>query len=308
MKDHMTDEGYQITHGLSKHNFLHCGYGLEEPSTDVRYLIRKYNPPIVVIQDKREWFPSNDFRDRNAEFVHYQDLALYDDIFKVTILKDAHQRPEWHKHFAEEIGCHAWIIYYHEKLVKHLQPYLLSDRLIRTYHTVKYQDLPTEWLECRKGTVMSGAVSNVYPLRQRIMRGSLPITVLRHPGYHRKGCATPDYIKTLSQYKVAICTSSQYGYALRKIIEATVAGCKVITDLPTDDVLDFVDENLIRVSPDIDMRALRDIIRGAEQSWDHQTQLEIATRTIMHYDMYAQTGTLAANIKILAAKELHNER
>ena len=305
MNDHMTDEGYQITFGLSKHGFVHCGYGLPEPETDVRRLIEKYDPPIVVIQDKREWFPSNDFRDRNAEFKNYQDLAKDDNIFKVTILKDAHQRPEWHKQFAEEIGCHAWIVYYAERLVKHFQPYIHQDALLRTYHTLRHAHLPDTWPTDRAGTLLSGAVSNVYPLRQRLMRSGLPISVLRHPGYHRKGCATPDYLRTLSQFKVAICTSSQYGYALRKIIEATAVGCKVITDLPTDDVLPLIDNNLVRIHPDCNIRDVGRYIYELEQSWDHDEQVAMATLAQMHYCMFSQTGTLAANIKSLAKRMTH---
>jgi hypothetical protein len=302
MQDHMTDEGFQITFGLSKHDFVHCGYGLPEPSTDVSYLIQKYDPPIVVIQDKREWSPSNDFRDPKAEFINYQELSRHNDIFKVTIMKDAHQRPEWHKQFAEEIGCHAWIVYYHEKLVKHLQPYIPSDRMLRTYHTIKNSHLPQEWPDGRIKTIMSGAVSNVYPLRQRIMRAGLPINVLRHPGYHRRGCATPEYLRTLSLYKVAICTSSQYGYALRKMIEATAVGCRVVTDLPTDDVLPLIDDNLIRISPDCDMKELRALLYTLEETYDHDTQVAMATMAQMHYCMFSQTGTLAANIKSLAKR------
>jgi len=301
MQNHMTDEGWQITHGLSQSGYIHCGYNLPEPETNVARLIQTYIPQTVVLQDKREWsFERGNFRDPHAEFRRVEALKDDDSIFKLTILKDAQQRPAWHAQSADEIGCHAWICYYHPDIVHRLAPYTRRQHLIRTYHTLDPAAVPQYSPEHREGCLFSGAVSGAYPERQHIlsMKG-LPITILRHPGYHRAGCETPQFISYLTQFKVAICTSSMYGYALRKIIEATAAGCAVITDLPTDDVLPGIDSNLHRVNfAEMSRDDLADMINFLCSIYHSEKQRYWSQMAVALYDYKRVTRMLACDIAI----------
>lgn len=301
MKDHMTDEGWQITHGLSQSGYLHVGHGLPHNFTNVMHILRNYRPATVVLQDKREWeYTPRSFRDPMAQFINVSLLSRQPHTFRLTILKDAQQRPQWHAEAAMEMGCHAWIIYYHPRIVSHLAPYTRPEHLIRTYHTLDPAVVPRYSPENRNGCLFSGAISGAYPLRQRISRTrNLPIAAMPHPGYHRKGCHTPSFLQTLRQYKVAICTSSMYGYALRKIIEATACGCRVITDLPIDEVLPAIDSNLLRIHPDIDMNDLTELIRWAEATYDPEVQTIHARQATLFYDYRYITRLLACDIAIL---------
>lgn len=307
MRHHMTDEGWQLTYGLSEQGYLHCGHRLPEPSTDVLHLVNTYTPGTVVVQDKREWdFDRHNFRDPQSRFRGINRLASMSNIFRVTVLKDAQQRPYWHSAAATEMGCNAWIVYYHPRIVKHVAPYVRTEHLIRTYHTLDPDVVPVYTSSERSGCLFSGAVSSAYPLRQRIVQkqGLLPITSLNHPGYHRKGTDTPNYLLMLSKFKVAICTSSMYGYSLRKIIEATAAGCRVITDLPTDDYLPNIDDNLIRIHPDIEIKDLRSVIESAIETYNPKVQCEFSNRCVATYNYYTQSSTL--HEKITKLRKMYN--
>jgi hypothetical protein len=284
----MTDEGWQIMVGLEHHGFKLCGYNLTVGFTDVDQILATLSPDVVLVQDKREWdLAAKDFREPRARFTNVESLKDRHDIFKLTILKDAHQRPEYHMQSAEEMGVHAWVTYYHSDIVHHLAPYTRKEHLIRTYHSVNADRVPPYSPEGRSGTLLSGAVSSVYPMRQNMIREihRLPATiVLRHPGYHRKGCMTYEFLHALSKFKVAICTSSMYGYALRKIIEATACGCIVVTDLPTDEVLPEIDDNLIRVAPTISGRDMGKLLSRLYETYDADRQYYFAQQCKSFYD------------------------
>ena len=251
MKDHMTDEGWQIMDGLARSGYTLCGRGLPCGETDVGRVLERLNPGVVLVQDKREWdVARGNFRDPAARFRQAWALADRPEVFKLTVLKDAHQRPGYHADSAAEIGCHAWVTYYATPVVTHLAPYVRPQHAVRTYHTLDASAVPAYDPSGRSGCLLSGAVSDAYPLRSRLVHGAhrLPeTTVLPHPGYHRRGCATPGFLKLLSRFKVSICTASVFGYALRKLMESTACGCVVITDLPSDEVLPEIDSNLVRV-------------------------------------------------------------
>lgn len=123
--------------------------------------------------------------------------------------------------------------------------------------------------------------------------------VHRHPGYHRNGCATPDFIKLLQKFKVAVCTSSIYGYALRKIIEATAAGCMVITDLPSDEILPGIDANLIRVPSDVDWHEVYRIINRCYREYDLEKQIGLAQQCLEWYDYHPIGERLAWDIEMM---------
>lgn len=304
MKDHTTDEGWQIMLGLESNGYGMCGYLLETPKTDLREILPIHNPGVVVVQDKREWdHQPGDFRDPYARFHNVSDLLIHPEIFSITILKDSHQRPIYHRNAALEQGCHAWIIYYHPRIVTYLASYIRPEHCIRTYHSLNRKVVPPFIPEeKRSGALLSGAVSSVYPLRQRLIRDhqSLPeVGYLRHPGYHRSGCHTPDFLKTLMKYKVSICTASIYGYALRKIIESTACGCKVLTDLPVDEVMPEIDGNLTRIHPSLSFQEIVATLKRMYEEYDPVVQKEYAEKAIEFY-FYKNVGKrLVADIEKL---------
>lgn len=301
MKRHTTDEGWQIMEGLQHVGYTLCGTRLDVNSVYVPSILNVTNPVTAVVQDKREWDVNpKDFRDKSAKFISVESLRQRSDIFKVTILKDAHQRPPYHIASAMEIGCNAWIIYYHPRIVQHLAPYIRAEHLIRTYHSLDAAIVPPYSPEGRAGCLLSGAVSGAYPLRSMLVVKQMKLpqtTYLKHPGYHMQGCHTPEYLKTLSKFKVAICTASMYGYALRKIVEATACGCIVFTDLPSDERLPSIDENLVRVRRDATISTIIPILKKCLDVYDPERQAEFARRAIMTYDYRVQGETLAANIE-----------
>jgi hypothetical protein len=311
MKRHSTDEGWQIFEGLGCSGYLLCGHGLTINETDVKKIIAASNPGIVVVQDEREWnVVPGDFRDPAARFTNVEELSKRPDIFKLTILKDSHQNPRYHIDSANKIGCHVWIIYYHPRIVKHVAPYIRADNLIRTWHSVNKDLVPT-YSSKRSKCLLSGAVSPVYPLRLRLCNevDQLKDTdYLKHPGYHRNGTATPHFLQTLGNYKVAICTASIYGYALRKIIEATACGCRVITDLPVDEKMPWIDSNLVRISPDLPTGQVNELIKGLLETYNPELQEHLAEQAKGWYDFREVTKRLAQDIAIMRFRYANAEQ
>jgi len=293
MKEHMTDEGWQLALAFKSVGYQLAGYRLQVDETDVPTILAQTDPGIVIVQDKREWDSSQrSFRELKAHFTNVNQLRDNPLIFKATILKDAHQNPEYHRRSADEIGCHAWVVYYHPEIVRHVAPYVRPEDVVRTYHSLDPSVVPVFNRYRTRLAILSGAVSRAYPLRKRLVRDQrhMPsVTILPHPGYHRRGTATPDYMKILAHYKVAICTASRYGYLLRKIIEATAAGCVVITDLPVDEVVPEIDGNLIRVRPDTYAYVIEEIVKAACESYNAGKQLKYARKAIDYFN-YANQG------------------
>lgn len=303
MRRHMTDEGFQVVKALEFAGYRLAGKDFPIGETNVRKLVETYNPGTVVIQDKREWMgiTADRSRDPAMRFQNVEVLKKREDIFKLTIVKDAQHDNEFHRQAAEDIGANGWIVYYHPDIVCRLAPYLRKDDLVRTYHTLDRDIVPAYSPE-RKGCLLSGAISKVYPLRERLWRSHrrLPaVETLSHPGYHRKGCHTPEFFKMLSRYKVAICTSSIYGYALRKIIEATAAGCLVLTDLPQDEVLPYIDVNLVRIRGDEVTSAIEGILREMYDAYQPDRQEYYSTLAKKHYDYREMGIRLAMDIEQL---------
>ena len=300
MQDHMTDEGWQITHGLSLNGYLHCGHKLPVNTVSVPKLVNDHQPGTIVIQDIREWeVDRRDFRDQRAGFQGIHVLRNMPEVFRLTILKDSHQRPDYHRMCSERMGIHAWVVYYNPRIVKHLAKYVRSRHLIRTTHSIDPLVVP-DFSDTRAfDTLFSGAISGAYPLRKRMLesRDKLAMHVHPHPGYHRKGSVVPEFLRMLNTFKVAICTSSMYGYALRKLIESTACGCRIITDLPTDEILPVIEENLVRVPTDISIEELNHTILQEVSQWDAEKQKQLAIRAIEYYDYRAVTSRLAVDIE-----------
>lgn len=304
MKRHTTDEGFQLFAGLEHAGYDLAGFQLPYNETDVRKIVDHFNPGTMVLQDKREWsnMTSDRKQDPRYRFENVQYLKDHTGIFKVTVLKDAQNNNLFHRESANEIGCHAWIVYYDRNTICELAPFVRKQHLIRTWHTVDRELIPEYSPEGRKGCLLSGAVSRVYPLRQRLTRifRTLPeVEYLRHPGYHSRGSHTPGYLRTLSRYKVAICTSSIYGYALRKIIEATACGCTVVTDLPRHDHLPIIDSNLVRVPRDISAKDLSACLEQLYRSYDSERQAYYSQQACIFYDYRAMGKRLAQDIQFM---------
>jgi hypothetical protein len=303
MARHMTDEGWQIMLGLERAGYALSGFNLPAGETDVRAILRRYNPPVCVVQDKREWdIKRQDFREHRARFYNVGELRNRPDIFKVTILKDAYLNPEYHRGSAEEMGVHAWVVYYHPLIVAQLAPYVRPYHLIRTYHSLDPAHVPPYNPMYRRGCLFSGAVSSAYPERIHIrsMLKFLPaVEELPHPGYHNKGCQTPAYIDQLTRFKAAFCTTSRWGYALRKIVEATAAGCVVITDLPTQETMPYIDDNLVRIDPDVPPKELYRILEEIYDTYDPARQGYFSCLAVQHYSYEILGLKLAADIDSL---------
>lgn len=302
MKRHMSNEGWEIFAALEHAGYKLVGRHLPRNETDVSRALRNLDPHTVVMQDEREWdVLPHDFRDPAARFNRTEALAD-GKRFVLTILKDSHQRPDYHRASAERMGAHAWIVYYAPQIVQHLAPYVRPEHLIRTYHTVDPSLVPSYTALNRQGCLLSGAVSNVYPLRARLFKeaSKLPeTTVLRHPGYHRHACATPDFLKQLSRHKVSICTASIYGYLLRKVIESIACGCIVLTDLPSDEVVPEVDMGCVRIHPDTPTKEIAGLLRHLCERYDPERQRFLAEKALLQFDYRTEGLRLASQIESL---------
>jgi hypothetical protein len=303
MVRHTTNEGWQVMLALQANGYTLAGKNCTINCQDIKQVVEKYNPSTVLVQDVREWSAdSGCCKDASFAFTNSKYLADRPDIFKLTIVKDSQHNPDYHKRYADLISCNAWIVYYNPKIVCYTAPYVRPEHIIRTWHTIDPKLIPVYTPKGRKplSALLSGAISRYYPLRQQIRSNisSLQcVDQLVHPGYHNRGSNTPNYLKVLSKYKVAICTSSIYGYALRKIVEASACGCIVITDLPDDEVMPGLDPNLIRVSPYINMNDLKSLVMSLLNEYDEERQKFFSEQAIVHFN-YAKMGeNLAADIE-----------
>lgn len=303
MKRHTSDEGWQIFAGLEAAGYKICGHLLPTNETDIPHILSVFSPGTLVVQDRREWdINPRDYRDRFSKFTHIERLKKHPEVFKVAVLKDAHQRPNWYKEGAEEVDLHGWVVYYHPRIVKHLAPYVREKHLIRTYHSIDANLVPLSSQERTGGVVSGFSLPAVYPMRLRMMAGhnKLPqMTCIGHPGYHKDGSLTPTYLKLLSRFKVSICTSSIYGYSLRKIVESVACGCRVITDLPSDDVLPEIDENLVRVDSNITVEEMAKLLHTLYREYDPYIQQRYARKAMDFYDYRAVGRRLATDIERL---------
>lgn len=302
LRAHMTDEGWQLQESLRLSGYRlfgdHGGLSLAVPE-----ILREAGGlRTLVVQDRREWEPSHPACfDKQSGFVGWRSLANRDDIFKLSIVKDAQHDREFHHDTSVGMGIHAWIHYYHPRIVAALCPWIRPRNMIRVWHTVDRLDVPVYSPAGRGGCLLSGAMTGrYYPLRLRLKRNllSLPDThLMPHPGYGVSGSVTPRYLASLARFKVAICTASVYGYSLRKITEATACGCVVITDLPAEDAIPAIDGNLIRIPPDASIPAVAEAIREACDAYDPERQAEFARLAIERFDYRTEGQRLATAIE-----------
>ena len=297
---HVTDEAWQIMAGLESAGYTLFGHGLPNGETDVDKIVSTHHPQTIIVQDRREWdvHPTS-WRDKRAMFSHV-DAIKGSGAFCVMPVKDVHCCPTTYSAFSDRIGVHAWIVHYHPDIVLKLSPYMRPEHVVRTYHSVDPDLVPAYSEVDRHGAVLSGFVSNVYPWRRRLAAtvDALPyVAYLRHPGYKLGDCATPTFLQILTRFKVAICTCSVYGYAVRKIVEASACGCVVLTDLPEDDVLPEIDGNLVRVSPDIGLAEMTEVLNRMYDEYDSDRQWQFAERAKTCYDYRTLCNKLALDIE-----------
>lgn len=303
MKRHTSDEGFQLFEALATAGYTLHGHAIGDGLTDVREILEREDPATVVLQDKREYEGLTIGRRQNPAVPFRHALALRDcGAFVGTVLKDAHQRPEYHRGSAQEIGCHFWVTYYATPIVCHLAPFMRPQHVVRTWHTIDPALVPPYSPDGREGAVLTGAVSAAYPLRQTLIANTRwfpEMKIVSHPGYRADRCFTPDYLRTLARYKVSICTSSIYGYALRKIVESTAAGCVVITDLPTDETLPAIDGSLVRINPQTPPHRIGALVRHLIATYDPERQRHFAGLALARYDYRAEGSRLVGEIETL---------
>jgi hypothetical protein len=328
MKEHSTSEGWELALALRSAGWTLAGrrYRVTRPNSSkevcdydevsVPRLLQEVNPGTVLVQDKLEWdrYGPSDFRPDDARFEDVYHLSFRPDVFKLIVRKDAQSRWPYNRQSAEEIGCHAWLVYYHPKVVCRMASFVRPEHCVRVRHTIDKDKVPSsaggrlmysispsgttrEWVR-KDRALLSGALGIVYPLRSRIASAGLPLVdVLRHPGYGLRGSFTDDYLKILSGYKVAICTTSIYGYTLRKLIEATACGCRVITDLPIDDPMEAIDGNFVRVHPSITNTEMTRLVAETIRDWDAAVQSRWAKAAVETYDYRVEGVRLAEAIE-----------
>lgn len=294
----MTDEGHQLQSGWEHSGISLWGHGYPEPRNKIKVteILESANPAVCIIQDRREW----DRRRascfvKSANFKKTRFLRGVDDLFRVTVFKDSHGDPEWTFGVHRQLAIHSWLIYYHPDIVCHFGSWVRPEHCIRIYHSIDSDHVPAYSTSGRLGTLLSGAVNRpVYPLRwllrsfyrknnkrDRLLKN---VVLRHHPGYNARGSHTRQFLHDLSKFKVSICTTSIYGYALRKIFESVACGCVPVTDLPIDDVLPEIDDALVRVPSDIRPADFFELCRQLENGYDADKAEHFARKAIEYYD------------------------
>jgi hypothetical protein len=300
---HVTSETAELQRGLATAGYDLCGKGYEFDWRDAGRAVDADHPYTAILTDQREWDPRwPGCFDASYGFTGIKELGRMDTVFRGTILKDAwscHQlRYENHR----DLNPHFYIYYYDADLMLAMCPWIRREQLILTCHTVDSPNLPKLDFSNRQGrALLSGALNpEYYPLRCKLAQDAtrmLLMDVRPHPGYGNRGCDTPAYLEALGRYRVAICTSSSLGLPLRKLIEATAMGCRVITDLPESEYMPYIDENFTRVSVDSSPYAIGELVAHLAATYDEEAQIALAARARHAYDYRRIAARLAERIE-----------
>ncbi len=258
-RTHTTDEGNQLQEGLRSAGWMLSGEGYDG-LRDVEWIVKKYDPKVIFIQDKRDWDPTRTgCFNKNIAFRNMHKLAEMKDIYKVCVVKDAGTCTEYQREAVEEVGADAITHYYSVKSVLDKSPWVSKYRMIRTYHSIdaeqirKAQNAHID--RDHRDMVVSGAVNPlVYPMRlnvallaaQNRYNAAARIRVLEHPGYGNVGCDQSRYYRELLRHRIHVATASAYNFALRKIIETCALGMGCITNL-TDDPLPVIEPYIYHI-------------------------------------------------------------
>lgn len=309
-QQHGTDEGNQLQGGLALAGWLLCGYGYHEGCVDVRQILDKHKPSVVLVQAREDFDASSPGTfDKRVSFKNIDALASHPEIFKIQVVKDCPGRHDRREAWCNEIKADALLTYYHHDSVVPLSPWMEKYPLIRHRHTIDkhaVNDLP--FSRNRKRCIVSGAMNReVYPLRTLAMNNakSLGVEVLTHIGYGCIGNRNTDYLLKLCQYKVSIACSSRFGFSLRKLTEAAAAGCMVVTDLPKYDSLPWLDDALIRLPQGANLQHLQGAIDEAERTWTPEKAESFRALAMEHYD-WQTNGTELSETIIKVASQCSN--
>lgn len=124
--------------------------------------------------------------------------------------------------------------------------------------------------------LLIGKVSGLYPLRSKlydwIEKGQLQATIRKHPGYfkpefkdieayHNQSLSSQfvDYVAQIKRAKIVLLCSSSRKFALRKYIEAAMAGSLIIGDIPAERSAEFRDY-VVEINVDDSLEKVREVI------------------------------------------------
>jgi hypothetical protein len=299
---HSTDEAWQFQLGLREAGWVLCGRGLDVDETDVAKLVERFDPRAVVLQDRKEW-EGRGWRNPLDRLTNWDCLRRRGDILRLSVLKEP-AGSEQCEDMGARAGIDGWICYYHQDAVTRFAPWARRDRMIRTHHSIDASAVPPFSAEGRAGCLLSGyvgrSVVRTYPLRTILFERwqELPeSTKLDHPGYGEIGCRSGEFLKTLSQHKVAICTASIHDLLLRKIVEASACGCLVVTNLSTADIPLEITENMVRVHPSAWFDDVQVACKRALSAWNPEVQERISRGVKFWYDWRAVGKRLDRDIE-----------
>lgn len=303
---HGTDEGFQLEAGVARSGWT-VAYGHD--CKNVPVILKQHKPQIVLSHDQCDWH--KDFPgcfDPAGSFEDIECLAKRNDIFKVVIVKDASTMQGAEKDsLARKVKADAVVLYYHPDSALKLAPWLKKYKLIRHYHSIdRNKCLMLAGTHGRERAIVSGAIGHCYPIRQMVWDHSdvIGCQILGHPGYGNIGHRSSQYLETLSKYRVHVATASEYGFALRKIIESVAVGCTPVTNLPEYDRLPEIDEALIRISNDPTVGEIKAAVDRGVNEWDLDRAVHFARKAWDFYDWRIRGAALSKDIENEAIQRL----
>lgn len=279
----MSSGVHQLERGLEEAGVTLVGSGYHCRGEHLPTLVSELSPDILLIQEATVW----DRPDRGP-FTGVEELRNLG-VTLGTFHTDLGSLPEYHKAFHEKLRPHLIITRYPTQSVRQLTPWTPTESVVRSHWTLDPAEVPA-WSDNRNVACVSGAPGSVvYPLRSKIINSrSRVITKLTHPGYHLSGESGSEYMRRLSGFKVAICTTSKYKFFLRKIIEATAAGCIVLADGPNE-VVPAISGNVRTIPSSINITMLERVCIQLAKHWDPEEQRNWARKAVEYYD-YRRVG------------------
>ena len=307
---HMDNGRWLFQLGMERQDYVSVGGEMPSPgvdSTDVAWAVERFKPRIVVFWPRYEWDPKEwsgpEVRPEHC-YRNWECLFDHPEILRVCVFHDAGSARAQQKRWHEALRPHVYLTWYHADSVLPFAPHIRREQLVRTYHILDGDNTPPV-RDRQKTCIISGAhTPDVYPFRTRVLQLAKEsklgpgVDAITHPGYKQAGTRSNAYVQKLGEYRVAVCTASAYRFALRKIWEATAAGCRVITNLPSYDLLPGIDDNLIRVSSDVSTGELKEVIQNAAATWDLRQQQAFAERAVELYDWRAECARVAKELEM----------
>ena len=296
-ENYASDTAFLIQRGLEHAGFPCYGKGFpgDRDCTNMRVVCEREDPDLVFCEEWNTWNPDMPQPpSKDVGFVGYDWLGEQESIFRVTKHADPWGHPEKHAEWQQRFNPDVVVVRYEIDRCLKIAPYLDCHKLVRIHHSVTREYCPEVTAEGRdRVCLLSGSAgSRAYPLRHRIWREvqELPrwddvFTIRPHHRWSRTGgSAVPAYMRELARHRVMFVGTSQWHVSFKKHYEGTAAGCIVVTNLPTSDVVPVVEENLVRVPDDIVAEDLAVLCRGLAREWDEEKQRDLAMRVVDRYD------------------------